>query len=160
GGSAPDIKKRDEIKQYFHTINDTLNSFFGAERVPLVFAGVEYLFPIFRDMCDYNALVKEPVRGNPDDLSGDQLHEKAWPLVETMFDAQREKLLEQYGTAVSRNLGSDSIDVVLPAARQGQVATLLTARGEHLWEGDSQYNDDQGKDLINAAVVSTLRNGG
>ncbi len=158
GGSDPDVKKQDEIKQYFHHISDALNSYFGVERVPMVFAGVEYLFPIFQETCGYNALVEEPVRGNPEDLSGAELHEKAWPLVEKLFDAQREDLLEQYGVAVSRQLGSDDIEVILSAAQQGQVATLLTACGEHLWKGSEVQQGTE--DLVNAAVVATLRHGG
>ncbi|TWU27660.1 baeRF7 domain-containing protein [Bythopirellula polymerisocia] len=167
GGSDPDVKKQDEIKQFFHHINDSLNAFFGTERVPLVFAGVEYLFPIFQDTCDYNALVDEPVRGNPDDLSGEQLHEKAWPLVEKLFDAHRQELLEQFGTAVSQQSGSDDLDVVLPAAEQGQVKTLLTVEDEQRWTSKSSESSDAftnrvstGEDKINSAVVATLRNGG
>lgn len=163
GGSDPDVEKRDEIKQYFHHIDASLSAFFGVERTPLVFAGVEYLFPIFRETCSYKRLIDEPVKGNPDDLSGKDLHEKAWPLVESLFDKQRSELLEQYGTAQANKLGSDDIQVVLPAAKQGQVQTLITAEGEHLWMGSDEGDLPQegaAEDLINAAVVATLTNGG
>ncbi|MEQ8836202.1 MAG: hypothetical protein RID07_05300 [Lacipirellulaceae bacterium] len=163
GGSDPDVQKQDEIKQYFHHIDAALSSFFGTERTPLVFAGVEYLFPLFRETCSYNRLIEEPVKGNPDDLTGEELHEKAWPLVGKLFDKQRGEILEQYGTAQANQLGSDDIQIVLPAAKQGQVQTLITAEGEHLWMGSDEGKLPQegaAEDLVNAAVVATLTNGG
>jgi hypothetical protein len=47
GGSNLDVRKSDEILPYFRRIDDALQELFGAERSPLVFAGVEYLFPLF-----------------------------------------------------------------------------------------------------------------
>lgn len=156
GGSDPDVKKQDEIKQYFHHIDSALKSFLGGERVPLVFAGVQYLFPIFQETCGYDGLIDDSVTGNPDDLSGQELHEKAWPVVEKQFETQRGGILERFGTALSQQLGSDDLDTILAAAQQGQIETLLTVEGEGSWtEGDGSRED-----RVNSAVVDTLRHKG
>lgn len=164
GGSDPDVKKQDEIKQYFRHIASALNGYFGVERRPLVFAGVQYLFPLFKQACDNRHLVDEPVTGNPDDQSGEELHGQAWPLVEKRFEAKRAELLEQFGAAAARDLGSDDLPTILTAAQRGQVATLLVSQGEHEWKTDPSTGDTAGNaaaaDQINTAVVETLRTGG
>ncbi len=89
GGSDPDIRKKDEILQYFRRINSALSDFLNDARVPLVFAGVDYLFLIFQQACDYKALVETPVTGNPDHGKPTQNHADAWAIVEPVFHRSR-----------------------------------------------------------------------
>ena len=158
GGSDPDIRKRDEIRQYLRQVNRALHGHLRETKAPLVFAGVDYLFPIFRQVCDYPMLLPEFIVGNPEDMSGKELHQRAWPLIASRLDARCRELVAEYSVAITERMGSGEIDVILPAAEQGRVATLLTAADAYLWESVPPAVGTS--DLINSAVVATLRNGG
>lgn len=155
GGSDLDVKKQDEILQYFRHINRALSSYLGSERRPLIFAGVDYLFPIFKEACDYNTLLEEPVSGNPDRLDADQLHKKSWPVVEPHFAVQRNTALERFHAAGPEGQGIDDLDSIVQAAEQGQVETLLV-KDSH---ANRVPNRDERK-MMNLAIVKTLRAGG
>jgi hypothetical protein len=156
GGEGEDRKK--EILQFFHRIDAPLTKFLENERAPLVFAGVDYLFPIFQQACSYRNLVSEPVTGNPEGQSSDQLHDPAWKLVEPLFSKQLSERLEQYAVAASRDLGSDDLDEIATAARQAQVATLLVAESAHAGRTAQQSNEQVTQ--IAAICTDVLRGGG
>lgn len=169
GGSGDEVRKKDELLQYFRRLADGLDEFFGDESTPLIFAGVEYLFPIFREANRYRRLVEEPVTGNPDELKPAELHDRAWRVAEPLFRRQRVEALEQYGRFAARNLASDDLDEILAATRQGGVDTLFVARDAVCW---GRMDPDTGKveltpatasgaeDLLDLAVVQTLLQGG
>ena len=169
GGSGMEVQKKDEIKQFCHRIDDALNSYFGQEKIPLVFAGVDYLFPLFREASSYNNLVKEPVEGNPDDLTPEQLHPKAWNVVEPRFEKARQEAIQRYGDASGSDRSAAKLPQILRAARQGAVDTLILAEGEQYWGKvdqekwtieDASRDDADAEELLNFAAVHTLANGG
>ncbi|MGH7127316.1 MAG: hypothetical protein ACREIV_02015 [Planctomycetaceae bacterium] len=169
GGSDLDIKKKDEIRQYFLRINDGLKEYFGEERAPLVFAGVEYQFPIFRDACSYRSLVEKPIVGNPELLSAEQLHAKAWSLVEPIFRKAQDAWIARYHDRKAHALASHELGEILAAAWQGRVETLMVARGENVWgqageQGGITRRTDTAEfdteDLLDHAAVRTLLSGG
>ncbi|QDU98355.1 baeRF7 domain-containing protein [Lignipirellula cremea] len=168
GGSDPDVRKKDEIRQYFQHINRSLPRYLSETDAPLVFAGVDFLFPIFRETCEYDGLHDEPIKGNPDELSASEVHEKAWRMMEPVFSEKRQQVLERYGDSLSKNLASDDFETVYQAAQFGRVDTLLLQQGVHLWgqidEGGELHTHDSPQeadaDLLNAALVETLRHSG
>jgi hypothetical protein len=171
GGSNLDVVKRDEIRQYFRAINGALMEFFREERTPLVFAGVDYLFPIFQETSGYNRLIEQPVAGNPDELSAADLRKKAWAVVEPLFAADRTAALERYGKAYADSLASSDLKTVLQAARDGRVDTLFVAKNRkvcgklHESSGILQVQElaegaTDAEDLLNYAVERTLLTSG
>ena len=169
-GNSADVTKNDELREFFVRINDGLDEFFGEESDPLVFAGVEYLFPIFRDACHYRRLVRTPITGNPDGLSAEELHGKAWQLVEPLFQQGRESSLQRFGDGVSHGMGGYDAHEILEAARIGRVDTLLINRQSALWglvdeeRGSVTPLEHNGKagavDLVDYAATQTLLTGG
>ena len=63
GGVADDTK--DNLLKYFRLIDRGLHDLLRDERAPLVLAGVEYLFPIYREANTYPHLIEEGIPGNP-----------------------------------------------------------------------------------------------
>ncbi|REK18806.1 MAG: hypothetical protein DWQ37_03090 [Planctomycetota bacterium] len=168
GGSDLDVQKQDEILQFFRRVDSALEEYFHQERTPLLFAGVEYLFPLFQEACDYRTLLPEPLTGNPDQASADELHRRAWPLVQPHFDASRKQAVERYVDAAPDRTTSDILELVR-AAREGQVDTLLYADAARVYGtlGDQSTgaklcseDDPEAEDLVNAAAVATLANSG
>lgn len=170
GGSDPDVKKQDEILQYFYRIDEALQQFFQDHHKTLVFAGVDYLFPIFQKASSHAGLVDEPVTGNPDDLTPEELHERAWTVVEPLFSAERQTALARFGDAAHTDRATNEIEAIVQAARQGQIDTLLIADGAEATYGTidpssgqvrrADESDSEAEDLVNSAVVETLLNSG
>lgn len=169
GGSDPDIKKKDEIIQYFRRINAALSDFLDNARVPLVFAGVGYLFPLFQQACDHKALVKTPVTGNPDHWKPEQIHAEAWAIVEPSFRRDREMAWQRYLDSAHSETATDDLETIIQAACMEQIDTLLVAEDAEQWGVvdpqtgavvSLQADAVKAEELINLAVVQTLTHGG
>ena len=168
GGSDLQSRKNDELCEYFRRIDDGLSEFFGDEKAPLVFAGVEYLFPMFRDACSYKHLVETPIRGNPEGWSEQELHERAWQAVEPHIQRAQEAAVGRFGDLLSSGRSVHEPHDVVTAAIQGRVETLLVQRNAHLWGrvGDSLRVDllpkpePGSEDLLDFAATHTLMHRG
>jgi len=170
GGADPDVKKKDEIMRFFQRINAALQNYFGGAYAPLVFAGVEYLFPIFRETCHYNHhLIEEPLTGNPDDLSAAELHRRAWQVVEPRFLSERDAALKELEKLRGGERATLQLEQVILAARQGAVDKLLLASDRQQWGiVDEKSNavteltgsGDGAEELLNYAACHTLTNSG
>jgi hypothetical protein len=169
GGSAGEVKKKDEISQYFRTLDRALQETLNRNKAPLVFAGVDYLFPLFRSVSRNGDIIDQPVTGNPDEMNARQLHAKAWSVVEPRFQQAREQVVAAYRQQIGTGLASHQAETILRAAHQGAVASLLIARGRELWgqvdqqgtlleRHDQRQPDDE--DLVDHAAVHTLLNSG
>jgi hypothetical protein len=169
GGSGLEVKKRDELLQFFHRIDRELEKFLQSDRTPLVFAGVDYLFPIFRETCRYAGLVDIPVEGSPDHLSPQQLHEKAREVLQPLFERNREEALRKYGDGIPRDQATADLQDLITAARRGQIDTLFLGEGKSVWgqvdeasnriELHSEPNSGAEDLLNNAALWTILGNG-
>jgi hypothetical protein len=168
GGADPDVKKKDEIEGYFHRIDAALREFFTSEDNPLVFAGVEYLLPIFRRTNSYRHLLAEPVVGNPDELSAKQLHERAWTVVGPHFGQRRQHAVQTYVARRGGNLTASDLETILAAVRQGRVETLLVSRSVSVWGTiddltgritHTEANQPGADDLYDYAAVEALLRG-
>jgi hypothetical protein len=127
GGDQGDRKT--DIALYFRALDNALTSYFRDETAPLVFAGVDYLFPIYQSANNYRGLVDRAVSGNPERWNPDQIHGPAWEIVRERFDADRAAAINQYGTLAARRQASDNLFEIIESARIGKVGTLLVARG-------------------------------
>ena len=79
----------------------------------------------FRSISRNPFLINEGVNLNADLMSKDELCKIVWKLARPYYDARMEELIEVYGEAQSRELGSDNISNVVKAAVEGKVETLL-----------------------------------
>lgn len=167
-GAGEDDKKK-MLLQYFHRIDRALVNFLSGQETPLVFAGVEYLFPIYQDTNEYRGLVDTPVTGNPDEKSAEELHGPTWEVVEPQYSANRAAVLEKFGLAASQGKASADLIDVLPAAVQGRVEKLLVGKERHRWgtvdpaTGKPEFREENTAetcDLVDYAVARTLQHGG
>lgn len=167
--SADDPKNY--ILRYFHRVDEGLGELLGSERAPLVLAGVDYLLPIYREANTYPHLVAEGIEGSPEELRAEELHERAWPILQPLFLEARKEAAAQYrqlAGAGSEQASSDLKEVV-PAAYVGRVGTLFVALHTQKWgtfdadthevrlHGEEAPGDE---DLLDLAAVHTLVNGG
>jgi len=160
---------KDHLLRYFQQIDRGLHALLRDESVPLVLAGVEYLFPIYRQANTYPYLLHQGVPGNPDKLSSDVLHEEAWAVVEPYFQRVQERTAAQYRDNIGTARTSNDIREIMPAAYYGQIGSLFVAIDQELWgtfdptsntirvHKEARFRDD---DLLDEAATQTILHGG
>jgi hypothetical protein len=167
-GGREDVAK-DDLLEFFHIVDRALRKFLADEQAPLVFAGVEYLFPIFKKACSYKCLAVDSIEGNTDTWDDQQLHNAAWAIVGPVFEKQRVDAVARSHRVAGTDYGLLQLDRVLQACRLGQVATLLIDPQQSCWgtfdpevgiahiDGEPRPGNE---DLLNLAVVQTVQKSG
>ena len=130
-GATEDEKVK--IREYFGRINQGIHDYLRDQSAPLVFAGVEYLFPIYREANTYPNLVESSIAGNPDEVHADELHREAWNLIEPLFMAQQAADIEKYHNAAANGLTATNIEELLPWADQGRIETAFIDKRAVVW---------------------------
>jgi hypothetical protein len=168
------------LRRYFRQIDAALPDLIeNGAQVPLILAGVAYLLPIYREISRYPLLMAEGVPGNPEDVSVQELHERALEIVQPYFSKEQRDALARYqalrGKTHNGGTAAVAVDVadVVPAAHHARVDTLFTKAGHKVWGAyDVRSNRvevfptaddagaDQRADLLNMAAIETLRHGG
>ncbi len=169
GTGAGDEDKKNDILRYFQQIDRGLQDLLRNRRAPLVLAGVEYLFPIYGEANSYAYLLDEGITGNPEELKPEELHERAWPIVEPHLLQDQAAAVEQYMQLIGTGRTSNSITETLPAAYYGRVDTLFVAFGVQQWgtfdpETAEVHLHEQAEpgdqDLLDLAAFYTIVNSG
>lgn len=122
-----------ELRRFFRTIDEALSDALKDDKRPLIFAGVDELFPYFRDTTEYSNLVPDPVQGNPDDLSDEQLHEKAWPVVQQVLQKKQDEAVHRWGEAAHTDIAEHDLTNIVLAAHDGRIDQLLLAEDATQW---------------------------
>jgi len=167
-GHYEDLTKQD-LTAYFRNIDEGVTESLQGEKAPLVFAGVDYLYPLYRDVNHYQELCAQAVTGNPDDLSARDLHAKAWRVVSPIFDQRDEIVLSEFAERQSRQTATKDMDTIITAAEHGLVETLIIARDAQSWVQNTEtgINTEDASalpsdryDLLDQAVLNTLKSSG
>jgi hypothetical protein len=160
---------KDRILRWFHMIDDGLPNLLTGRQSPLVLAGVEYLFPLYKEANSYPYLLEEGIPGNPEELAPEELHARAWPLVQPTFMQAREKAAAQYSQLVGTGQTTADVKEAVLAAHHGQVDILFVAVGVQVWGNfdpgtdtvhmhqDPEPGDE---DLLDLATIQSTLNGG
>lgn len=173
GGDADDMsaEPQDELKRFFREVDESVSEYLGGEEVPLVLAGVSEYLPLYRSVNNYQHLIEdEIVPGNPESFSIDELHEKAWAIVEPIFRTEEKEELDRFEQLYyqDEDMASDDFHEIIPGCAYSRVDTLFVPVGEHRWGRfdpdtntvevhESQEPGDG--DLLNYAAVSAYLNG-
>lgn len=167
GGGEDDAKA--EIQKFFNLLDNGVKDLLADKDAPLVLAGVEFLLPIYRNVTGHGRVVEGGVVGNPDNLSAEELHEKAWPVVEPVFSRAQEAASERFHDLLGTGQASKDFDDVVTAAHDGRIETLFVALGTRRWgsydpeKREVELSEDNGpgtEDLVDFAALQTLRKGG
>lgn len=167
GGGEDDAKA--EILKFFNLLDDGVGSLLGDRREPMVLAGVEFLFPIYREAADYPHLADGGVPGNPDELNDEVLRDRAWPLVEPVFRRGQEEAEARFRELLGTGQASAQLEEVVTAAYDGRVESLFVALGTRRWgrfDPESRQvvlaegNGPGTEDLVDAAAIQSVLKGG
>jgi hypothetical protein len=167
-GGAVDESEQ-EIVAYFREIDRALEAFLHTPSEPLIFAGVDYLFPIYASVNTHPYLLATAIPGNPELLSPTALRERAWPLADSANRERRAGELAKYWNSVSQGRVMNQLDEIVVAAQAGAVGTLLvdvsaTRYGSFFPEATKvnfrDHPSADAEDLVNLAAILVLRSSG
>ena len=165
-GVRSDVVK-EELLRFFHEVDAGLQAHLFRAAAPLVLAGVAYLFPLYRQANTYPHLLVEGIEGNVEDLSAAELQRRAWPLVEPVFQQDRQAGLAQYHARIGTGQASNQVAEIVAAAYQGRVADLFIAGEAPVWGQVDPLTlevrvgaPEPGEDLVERAAVQTVLNHG
>jgi len=122
--------KQDELdidaERFFRTVDrGVLEHHSRPSGLPLILAALPEHQNLFRQITHNPFLLTDGIDIHPDALDADALRERAWRVVEPQYLARLAGLVDEFGTAKSKGLGSDELAPVAQAAVNGRVATLL-----------------------------------
>ncbi|MGI9534423.1 MAG: hypothetical protein ACR2NW_05700 [Thermodesulfobacteriota bacterium] len=170
GTGAKDFQINKYLLNFFHKIDRSIRKSLIGKR-PLILAGADYIFPIYREANSYPWIMEGVINGNPKDLKKNELVCKAGDILKTYRKKEMEdeynKLIELKNTDQSRY--SCDLDVVMKASYHGKIDELFITAHKEIW---GIYNEKKNKielhdkpgsesdELLNIAATNTLNNGG
>lgn len=80
---------------------------------------------LFRQISQNPYLIKEGIDMNPDALENGRMHAKTWEVFEPQSRTRLNALIEEYGDALAKGLGSGDLDEVARAAASGKISRLF-----------------------------------
>lgn len=134
-GHAVEDDEKEFIRQYFRQVNKGLHNYLkdNDKDVPLVLAGVEYLFSIYRDANTYPNLLDGGIPGNPEERSQAELQQKAWELVQPFYDEVEVEARQRYQDLAGTDRTSDDLAEIVRAAHHGRIDTLFIKIDKNRW---------------------------
>jgi hypothetical protein len=167
-GSEADSRK-ENILEYFKMVDHGVTGRIGQERVPLLFAGLDHLFGIYKKANSYPYLAGENLAINPEDLGNEQLHERSVDIMNAWFLAARDEAVKVYLDLAGTGRTAGDIETILPEAFGGRVDTLFISPEVPKWGRfdpitlstavhEERLSDDE--DLLDLACMHTHLKGG
>ena len=129
--------KKDEVDQdaerFFRAVDRAvLEHHSRPSGLPLILAALPEHHSLFRQVSQNSFLLSEAIDIHPDALSSEALRERAWRALEPQYLARLASLVEEFGRAKSKGLGSEEAALVAQAAAAGRVATVLIEAERHV----------------------------
>lgn len=169
GQGAGNENHKNDLLSYFRQVDSGLESFLKNQQAPLIFAGVDYLLPIYHEANTYSHLLPNGISGNPETLTLEELHTQAWQIAQPYFDLAKGSTISHYEELKGSEKTANTIEKVVTAAYSQRVETLFVPIDKNVWgvfnpEGNSiQIHAQQetgDEDLLDLAALHTLTNGG
>jgi hypothetical protein len=170
GHGLGDELRKEALERYLRLVDKGIHERVGHTRRPLVLACVAYYEPIFRAVSSDPVIVDEIVEGSPERLLPEELHARAWPLIERQRVAGVAGSVDRFRELAGTGKTANGVEEVVGLAFQGRVDTLLVA--EDAAERWGSFDEQEGRvelsdprrplddDLIGLAVLDTLEHGG
>lgn len=100
--------------------------------LPLLLAALPHYHSLFRQVSHNPFLAEEAVDVHPDALTSDELRERASRVFEPRYLARLAAVVEEFGRAKSKGLGSDELANTALAAVAGRIGKLMIEAERHI----------------------------
>lgn len=158
---------KDRILRFFREVDRGLHEVLHGRGTPMLLACVDYEAAIYREANTYPHLVPGSLSGNPDRLSAEELHRRAWTLMEPMFHEVLETDAARFRELAGTGLTSHDLGDVLDASLAGRVEVLFVAIDRERWGAVDPLGKVEAhgvempgdRDLLDVAAVRALASG-
>ncbi|MEW5804273.1 MAG: hypothetical protein AB1847_19430 [bacterium] len=158
-------RHKKDILRYFQMIDKGIHTLMRGEHAHLIIAGVEYLLPIYKEANSYPYLIDEGIPENPEQMSADELHQRAWTVIQTYLQNTQQSAFSQYRQLAHVGRTSHDIREIVPASYNDRIDTLFVTLGLQEWgvfdpemgEVITHWSMEPGdEDLMDLAAAQTL----
>jgi hypothetical protein len=168
-GSAKDSENVD-IGRYFQVVDDyIIKHVSNASELPLVLVALPENESEFRKRSQNRFLLPDGVRKAPGSLSADEMRAEVWKAVEPRYRERLDRLSNDFGTALSRQMATKVVGEAAKAIVESRVGLLMVDADKHVpgkcdpTTGNIQFDKLQNPDvddLLDDLAELTLKNGG
>jgi hypothetical protein len=132
-GTAEQRIEDNAAERFFRAVDRTVTEHYSRPSgLPLLLAALPENHDLFRRVSNNPLLLDAALDVHPDDLSMEQLRDRAWKAIEPAYLQRLGTLLDSIHAATARNAGSMDLADIARAAHQGRVATLLIDADRHI----------------------------
>lgn len=130
GGRSPygriqgDEGRKVRLTQYARAIDHALRPLLNGQSLPLILAAAEPLASIYRNLCGYDGLVDQGLRGNPDELTDTELTEQTREVLDQLAAARLQDLRSTFIGRVNSARATTELSDLARAAAFGALATV------------------------------------
>lgn len=171
-GSAADEKiVKENVRHFLQGVERVVTKRLAGQNAWLLLAGAAPICALYREVNHYTHLYSRWLEGNSDQTAINLLQTQAWHMIEHYFQKPRTEALNTYlrlcGQGSSKVL--KGLQPIVVAAAQQRIATLFVPLQGDCWgyiDPESlavSIHKEAGKEdeeLLNFAVIQTLRSGG
>lgn len=164
---ADDYDVKPLILQHFRRVDHALRELLAGDTAPVVLTGVRYLQAIYHQANTHPPLLSAGIDGSPRDARPDQLHRRAWALVEPLLRSRETAAATGYRALQGTGRTCNTPHEAFAAAQQGRVETLfLCADTPERRTGSDGVplrllaDTPTPSDQLDLAAVATLRHAG
>lgn len=156
GGKTSEIEIDD--KRFFRAVAaGILEHHSRPSALPLILATLPEHRQLFHRVSHNPFLMDEGIDLNPDDLSNDELRQRAWQVLEPHYLKRLAALVEEFDHASSKNLGHGELARVAKAVVAGRVAKMLIEADRKIpGRIDFVTGDIEFDDLANPVIDDVL----
>ncbi|HVS09938.1 MAG TPA: hypothetical protein VMS76_08675 [Planctomycetota bacterium] len=170
GHGAGKQTPEEDLLRYFRLVDAALWKELREEKATLVLAAPMEYHTLYRSVARYPYLAEEAINGNFERAKPDEVHERAWPIVQRQVEARVGEVLRAYGNLEPRGRATRDLERIAQGALAGRVMELLVAEGTHLWgvldrttgavELRGEQGDTHDDDVIDDIAEAVLLRGG
>lgn len=171
-GEAPEELRKTQLLELLRRVASAVEPVIKRLPAPVVLAARPEIQGHFRTIAKWKELLPDGIRENPDALTPQELHRKAWALIAPGEEQNRADALGRLeGLLGTGNNGRATTipEEIVKAARHGRVDRLFLCEAGPLWGWFDERHDrivahrdpaPDDDDLLDYAAVMTLRQGG
>ncbi len=169
GDADPNIKNA--ILRYFQAVDKSVYALLKEESAPLVLASVDYLVAIYKKASRCSTITEQAIKGNPDELSAEELNKRAWEIIQPYVRRAEEEAAVKYKSLAGSEgkQATNKLPEVVRAAYHGRLESLFVSVGVQQWgtydpeTADVEIHEKEtagDQDLLDFAAVHCLSNKG
>ncbi len=122
-----------ELEAFVRKIDTGLGELMDPVAGPVVLAGVDEFHALYRSVSQLKNLASEGIQGNVSRMGADELHRKAWPIVQASVGSKIDEALQLWESAYRLKKAESDVSVSARLGVAGRIRLLMTERDRRLW---------------------------